>query len=153
MATTRIRIQAAPQVVWDVLMDPAAYPLWVVGTRRIRGVDPNWPAPGSTFAHAVGWGPVELRDNTRIVEVDPPGRLVIEVRVRPLVGIARVTLTLSGIDGATDLEMVETPTAGPMRHLEAVTEALIAPRYWLSLQRLRAWCEQRQLAAPAPPPS
>jgi hypothetical protein len=59
-----------------------------------------------------------------------------------------VTLTLTDHDGATDLEMVETPLAGPMRQLEAVTEALIAPRNWLSLQRLRAWCEQRQLAAP-----
>jgi uncharacterized protein YndB with AHSA1/START domain len=150
MATNRIRIEAPPARVFWVLTDVASFPLWVVGAKRIRGVDPTWPAPGSSFHHVVGAGPVEDRDSTRVMAIVPDRHLTLLVRARPLVGTARVELTLVGRNGGTDLEMVEQPMAGPVRRLPNLfVDALVRARNELSLRRLRRWCEQRELADPS----
>ena len=46
MAVNEAYLDASPEDIWDVLSDPYAYPRWVVGSKRIRGVDPDWPAVG-----------------------------------------------------------------------------------------------------------
>ena len=94
MALNSIRTRAEPDAVFDVLDDACAYPRWVVGARRVRAVDPSWPAVGSRFHHALGTSVGELHDSSLVLEHDRPRRLVLEVRFRP-VGVARVSLEIA----------------------------------------------------------
>jgi uncharacterized protein YndB with AHSA1/START domain len=72
MVRQEITIAAPPDEVFAVLLDGYAYADWVVGARRVRGVDPTWPAVGARFHHALGVGPAELKDSSEILEVDAP---------------------------------------------------------------------------------
>lgn len=138
-------IPAPPEEVWAVLTDAYAYPDWIVGARRIRAVDPGWPAPGTAFHHEVGAWPVRLKDNTKVRELVPPIRLVLEARARPA-GVAVVTLTLEdkGPEG-THLVFTEEPCAGPAKYIpRPVLEAMTRARNAESLRRLRNLVEQRR---------
>src|SRR6188472_2881403 len=92
------RYAVAPiERVFEVISDPRTYPDWLVGAREIRSVDEDWPQPGSRFHHRVGLvGPLTIPDSTSSVEVEPPTRLVLEVRARPLVK-GRVEFTLASV--------------------------------------------------------
>ncbi|HYH48339.1 MAG TPA: SRPBCC family protein, partial [Acidimicrobiia bacterium] len=90
MARTEATIQATPERIFEVLMDPDCYGEWVVGSKYIRGADPDWPAVGSRFHHVVGVGPLSISDHTKIEEIDPPRLLKLRARARPL-GTALVT--------------------------------------------------------------
>jgi uncharacterized protein YndB with AHSA1/START domain len=106
---TNKRFMAVPATaVWDVLADPGDYGYWVVGSKVIRDADPEWPAPGSKFHHTVGAGPFKVSDHTVSVEMEPPHRLKLRAKGRPL-GTASVTMTMSPKDGGTVVEMVEHP--------------------------------------------
>jgi uncharacterized protein YndB with AHSA1/START domain len=98
--------------VFAALADPETYPHWLVGARDIRSVDDDWPAPGTAFHHRVGLvGPLTVADLTKVIDIDEPHRLSLEVRARPL-GRGRATFTLetTGADGAaTDVELDEVP--------------------------------------------
>jgi uncharacterized protein YndB with AHSA1/START domain len=129
--------------VFAVLADPDAYPGWVVGAQRIRGVDGAWPEAGARFHHAIGVWPFRLRDSTEVLEVVPGSRLVLEARARPM-GRARVELELRDRGGATEIVMREAPTSGPARLLP---RALLAPtirrRNEVSLDRLARLVAER----------
>src|SRR5206468_4771289 len=75
MSRNRCQIDAPPKRVFAVLADPASYAYWVVGSRKIRDADDDWPAVGSAFHHVVGVWPFEVRDHT-VVEAVKPGRLL-----------------------------------------------------------------------------
>jgi uncharacterized protein YndB with AHSA1/START domain len=146
MSKSRVRIHADPQSVFDVLDDAHAYPRWVVGTRRIRRVDPSWPAVGSKVHHAVGTAAGELHDSSMVLERDRPRNLVLEVRFRPT-GVARVAIALDETDDGCEVTLEETPTGGTARRLPRfVTDPLLAVRNAISLQRLRH--EVERAAAP-----
>ena len=152
MPTNETDIPASPEEVWAVLVDPHAYPEWVVGARRIRAVDPGWPAPGTAFHHEVGPWPLRVKDNTKVRELVAPTRLVLEARARPA-GVALVTITLEdrGAEG-THLVFTEEPCAGPATYIpRPVLEAMTKARNAESLRRLRNVVEQRR-AADAPNP-
>src|SRR4029079_17386931 len=83
VARNSINVHADADAVFDVLDNAYAYPRWCVGTRRIRAVDPDWPAVGSRFHHAVGSAAGELHDSSKVLERDRPNRIVLEVRLRP----------------------------------------------------------------------
>ena len=72
MAQNEVTAGVAPDEMFAVLIDPNAYPKWVVGTRQIRDVDRDWPNPGARFHHSVGVGPLETRDSTKILASRPP---------------------------------------------------------------------------------
>jgi uncharacterized protein YndB with AHSA1/START domain len=97
-----------PPGVWDALVDPGGYGYWVVGSKTIRGADPEWPAPGSKFHHTVGFGPLELSDHTESIEARAPELLRMRAKGRPL-GTATVTMELVPRDGGTLVRMTETP--------------------------------------------
>jgi uncharacterized protein YndB with AHSA1/START domain len=97
-----------PETVWDVLADPAGYEYWVVGSKAIRDAEPDFPAPGSKFHHTIGFGPLTLRDHTEVLEAEPPRRLRMRAKGRPL-GTATVTMELAPHDGGTVVRMSETP--------------------------------------------
>lgn len=72
-----------PQEVFDHVLDAWRYPDWLLGASIIRAVDDDWPAVGSAFHHRVGFGPLKVNDRSRIIEIDPPRRLVLHVRATP----------------------------------------------------------------------
>lgn len=126
-----------PDDVFVVLDDACAYPRWVVGARRIRAVDPDWPSVGARFHHAVGPPVGELHDFSRILQRDPPHHLRLEVRLRPI-GEAIVDLRVAAGDEGTRIEMCEQPTAGPVAWVPgAALNPLLWVRNQLSLRRLR----------------
>ncbi|HZR15199.1 MAG TPA: SRPBCC family protein [Acidimicrobiia bacterium] len=137
MPTNRIDIDAPPEKVWRVLIDPTRYAQWVVGTRRIRDVDPSWPARRARFHHALGLPALELHDTTSIVDMDAPRRLELEVRFRPA-GLARVVLSLRRLEGdRTRLTMREDSVRSPVPIVRPpVVEPVLAVRNWWSLRRL-----------------
>lgn len=141
MATTHVHIDVPPQRVFDVLATPATYADWVVGSDIIRGQDPNWPERGSRFYHRVGWGPFKVKDHTEVVDVDPPRRLVIHARGRPL-GTALVAFQLEPRDGGTYVTMTET-AGDPLSKLSInpLTDPLVKQRNDVTLRRLKRIAE------------
>jgi uncharacterized protein YndB with AHSA1/START domain len=143
MAQTTTRIAATPDRVFAVLADAWTYERWVVGCKQIRDVDDGWPAPGATFHHSVGIGPLTLRDTTTVIESDPPRRIVLRARAWPA-GVARVEIALAE-DGAggTDAVMQEVPVSGPPATLHnPLQDRLIGRRNSESLRRLKQLAEQ-----------
>ena len=55
-----------------MLDDADAYPRWVVGARRLRRVDADWPHEGSEFHHAIGIAGAELHDSSEVLEHNRP---------------------------------------------------------------------------------
>lgn len=152
MATARAHVKAPPEVVFDVLRDPASYPLWVVGSKHIRGVDADWPTPGSKLYHTLGWGPITRHDNTEVLDIDPSHRIRLEARAWPF-GTAEVEITLSPARGGTDLEMTETPRSGPAgRFNNPLMELGIQARNVWSLHRLCRWAQERHRGTPGHEP-
>src|SRR5688500_739715 len=84
MAVNDIHIDAPPERVFAVLADWRSYGDWVVGSRKIRGADPGFPAAGTRFHHQVGVGPLHLNDHTSVLEVEKPRKLILKAKARPL---------------------------------------------------------------------
>ena len=92
-----------------MLADPSSYGHWVVGSKRIRDADASWPTPGSRFHHTVGVGPIAVDDHTESLAADPPRRLVLRAKARPL-GLAKVEIELEPAPGGTCVTLRENPT-------------------------------------------
>ncbi|MEX0657747.1 MAG: SRPBCC family protein [Egibacteraceae bacterium] len=152
MGRCHVHVDAPPQVLFDVLCDPASYIVWVVGSKHIRGVDASWPQPGSRIHHVVGWGPLEEHDTTEVLELEPPNRLLLEARAWPF-GTADVEVTLTPEGDGTKVVMAETPKQGPAArfHNPLMELGLQARNLW-SLRRLARWAEERHRGTPGHPP-
>jgi NAD(P)-dependent dehydrogenase (short-subunit alcohol dehydrogenase family)/uncharacterized protein YndB with AHSA1/START domain len=108
MARNRVHIHADPEQVFAFLSDPNCYPQWVVGAAGIRDYDEEFPAVGSRFHHKVGSWPVGVKDYTEVTEIDPPNRIVLKAKARPL-GTATIALDLRESAGGTEVRMEEVP--------------------------------------------
>jgi len=108
VARNRVHIDAAPDEVFAILSDPYRYPEWVVGAAGVRDQDEEFPEVGSRFHHNVGAWPLSVKDHTEVVEVDPPHRLVLKAKARPL-GTAVIEVELSESSGGTELTLDEGP--------------------------------------------
>jgi uncharacterized protein YndB with AHSA1/START domain len=137
MATTRAQIAASPDEVFATLANPENYGDWVVGSDRIRDADPDWPKVGARFHHRIGFGLLKVNDHTEVLEVEPPDRLVMRARARPL-GTANVTLLLTAVDGGTQVTMIEV-AGDPLSRLalNRLTDPLIHLRNVEALRRLK----------------
>jgi uncharacterized protein YndB with AHSA1/START domain len=135
--TAHMQINLPPDRIWAVLATPATYADWVLGADTIRGADANWPERGSRFYHRFGFGPFKIEDHTEVVDVDPPYRLVLNARARPM-GAALVDILLNPLEGGTFVTMIET-SADPLARLgiNALTEPLVRKRNNISLCRLK----------------
>lgn len=75
MAVNETTVAVPPEEVFALFADGKRYADWVVGAKRIRSVDPAWPQVGAKLYHTVGAGPLEVKDNTQVLEVEAPERL------------------------------------------------------------------------------
>ncbi len=141
MSIVHLKFDVPPERVWAALADPDTYGDWVVGSHSIRDADPNWPEPGSRFYHRVGVGPFKLRDNTKVLESQPPERLVLHARARPL-GTARVELVIKR-DGNGSLVTIQETAGDPFTLLaiNPLTNPLMDRRNVETLRRLKRIAE------------
>jgi uncharacterized protein YndB with AHSA1/START domain len=137
VATTEAEFSVPPERVFAVLADPKSYADWVVGSHSVGDADPDWPAVGSRFQHRVGAGPLTLKDHTEVLEVDPPHRIVLRARARPL-GTAKVEMVLKPSNGGTHVTMTEV-AGDPLSRLaiNPLTDPLVHHRNRESLRRLQ----------------
>ena len=143
MTVTR-EVAASRQRVWDVLADGWTYSQWVVGNSRMRAVDSNWPAPGSTIHHSIGVWPLLLSDQTVAEKSVPLEELVLHAQGGPFGG-ARVILRLSDTPDGCRVEMQEFPVSGPAKILpNRLSDAAAWPRNRESLKRLACIAERRE---------
>jgi len=153
MARNEILIHADPEQVFAVLADGRSYGHWVVGSSEIREVEPGFPAAGTRFHHKVGFGPLKIADHTLVEESEPPRRLKLRTRARPL-GTALVTLDLVPHPEGTRVLMVEEAgDALTALLLNPLIDRLVVRRNDESLRRLKQLAEGRgpsmeQAAAP-----
>jgi uncharacterized protein YndB with AHSA1/START domain len=138
MAVVSRTIDAPIDVVFAAIVDPTTYPHWLVGARDIRSVDADWPHPGSAFHHRVGLvGPLKVADLSKVVEIDEPDLLTLEVRAGPF-GRGHASFRLEAAPGnpercAVDLDEVP---IGLLAHLRPVLDPLTARRNERSLAQL-----------------
>jgi len=143
MASNERFMPVPPEAVWAALADPGGFAYWVVGSKEVRDADPHWPAPGSRFHHTVGVGPLEVKDHTVSLEADPPRRLRIRAKARPL-GTAIVTLELHREDGGTRVEMHENPDGvTSLLAVNPLIQVLVKGRNAESLARLEELALER----------
>jgi uncharacterized protein YndB with AHSA1/START domain len=121
--------------VFAVLSTPERYAGWVVGAKKTRVIDPEWPQPGSRFAHKQGAGPLHIDDITVVRELDAPNRIVLEAKIRPLL-TAQVTLTLDPRPTGTLITMEEVPIGGPVSRLGHLLNAPLHMRNNRALRKL-----------------
>jgi hypothetical protein len=142
MARVTTEVAAPVEVVWATLCDGWTYAAWVVGTVKIRDVDPAWPAVGAKLHHAVGAWPLTLEDETEIAECEVGRRLLMTARGWPF-GEATVELTLHAAGDHTLVEMYEEPTSGPGAWINnRVVDAIGKQRLGETLDRLRRLVER-----------
>lgn len=136
MSTIHKTLPHAPTAVFAALTTPETYPDWLVGCQDIRDVDDGWPAVDTRFHHSVGLiGPLTVDDSTKVLAIDPPHQLVLEVRFRPF-GRGMVTFTLQprGLE-ATVVTFEEVPL-GTLAVAKPVLDPITDHRNRRSLQRL-----------------
>ena len=144
MAINEIHIDTPPERVFEVLADWRSYGYWVVGSRKMRGMDPGFPAAGTRFHHQVGVGPLHLNDHTQVLEVHQPRKLILKAKARPFLGTAVVDLTLEPQNGGTHVTMREDPGDALTAFVfNPITHLLVRGRNVESLKRLKELAESR----------
>ena len=83
----------------------------VVGTSRMRDVDPGWPAPGTKLHHSFGMWPLLIDDTTEAIEIEPASAWFWKLE-RP-VGKARVEITSTQRPTARWSRSPKTSQTGP----------------------------------------
>lgn len=149
MAINRITTEASPETVFAILADPSCYAEWVVGSSELRRADENWPHEGATFHHTQFLPRVGLKDTTSVLECEPPHRIRLCVRARPLV-IAEVELRLrASREGGAEIEMMEEPVGAFVGKFDnPLFQWSLKLRNTESLRRLKKLAEERQPSAP-----
>lgn len=106
-------------------------------------MDDHWPSPGAAFYHTSGAGPGEVKDQTKVLEIEAPRRLVLEAHFRPL-GVMRVELRLTPANGGTSVTMEENPAPGTtLSRIAPLLSPIIHLRNKESLRRLEQLARQR----------
>jgi len=139
VSRNEITIGVPRERVFAVLGDASTYADWVVGASDVRDADENWPEAGTKLHHTQLH---VLEDETRVLESDPPGRLVLLAELQAL-GTMRVTLDLyEEPGGQTRVVMEETPEAGAVAVTRTpLTDLALKGRNVVSLRRLKELAE------------
>jgi uncharacterized protein YndB with AHSA1/START domain len=118
-------IDAAPELVWRVYVDPHRIPEWQTGRPVIGDVQGSPGEPGSAYVSRRG----PLAARTTIVDSDVPERLL--TRTDAYLGLRlEITSRLRGRAGGTDLDLVATTQWPPGRRRlgKLVERAVLSPR-------------------------
>lgn len=144
MATnSRLMKGIDPRAVFDVLRDGRSYGDWVVGTRKIRHVEPDWPQPGSAIHYTVGYSPLRKDDQTLSMAYEPDRRLALEAQAWPA-GSACIVLVAESAEGGTRVTIDEAPNRGLAKHLHnPLLDLLIKMRNVETLRRLEEKARQK----------
>ena len=144
-------LPAPPDEAFRLLEDPASFEDLVAGARRIRRFDPRWPEPGTLIHHTVGIPPVLVRDQTGVVEIERPRRLLLDAHLWPF-GTLTVEFVLEPHPEGTRLAVRETPQRGPLSWpgVNRVTEVGVMLRNKEICRRYRRLVEARQRARGGP---
>lgn len=149
--TREVRAPAAE--VWRLLADGWLYPLWVVGTARMRAVDEAWPAVGARLHHSVGNWPLLLDDRTEVLESEPGHRLLLRAHAWPM-GSATVLIELESTEVGTRVRIREDAEQGPGTMLpRMLRQRLVEPRNREALRRLGYLAEGGRGGAPVSGPA
>jgi NAD(P)-dependent dehydrogenase (short-subunit alcohol dehydrogenase family)/uncharacterized protein YndB with AHSA1/START domain len=149
MARNRVHVKASVEDVFAILADAERYPDWVVGAATVVEHDDDFPAAGASFRHRVGVRPFALADHTEVVAVDPPHRIELKARARPL-GTADIVVELSARAGGTDVLLEERP-GDRLTALVAdnpLADLALRLRNAEALSRLKRTAEGRPLGPP-----
>lgn len=149
MVTVTRRMRCPADAVLAVLADGWTYATWVVGTSRIRGVDPDWPRPGSRIAHSAGLWPAVVDDVTVALAWDrAAGRLELQARGWPA-GEARVLLRVRADGDECLVRLDEDAVRGPAALVpRPLRRAALLPRNTETLRRLAMLAERRPARDP-----
>jgi uncharacterized protein YndB with AHSA1/START domain len=120
-------IDAPPERVFEVLAEPGTYTYWVVGSRSVERKDPRFPEVGSSFDHTQGMWPLIIADETEVAESDPPRRLVLIAKARPLL-VAKVIVELRPEGSGTRVTIDEEPVGGLLAPLTKLPPGSILTR-------------------------
>ena len=118
MPSVSMHFDHPPERTWEVLSEPRAYGFWVTGAHGVHESDPSWPAAGATFRHTQGVRPLLISDTTTVLRSEPPRRIELEARVRPLL-VARVIVTIEPEGDGSRVVMEEHATGRPARAPDA----------------------------------
>lgn len=139
---TRHMVGVTPDAVFHVLCDGNSYSHWVVGTRKIRSVEPGWPAPGTSIHYTVGYGPLRKDDRTRAVSYEPNARLELEAHAWPA-GAAAIVLDVRSRDDGAVVTIEEHPSRGLAKRVHnPLLDLVIKARNVETLRRLENLARQ-----------
>jgi hypothetical protein len=143
-ATVQQHVDAPASAVWEVLADGWLYASWVVGTSRVRAVDPTWPQVGSQLHHSFGLWPLVINDRTEVLECLPETRLVLKARGWPA-GEAKVDIQITDLGPSESMvSMQEDAIAGPALLVsQPIRQTLTVPRNKETLRRLALLAQGR----------
>ena len=102
--------------VFDVLRDGSLYASWVVGTRKIRRVEPGWPEPGTSIHYTAGHWPLRKDDRTTSRGYVPDARLELAAHAWPT-GTIGIVITAEVRDGGVEVTIDESPARGVLKVL------------------------------------
>jgi NAD(P)-dependent dehydrogenase (short-subunit alcohol dehydrogenase family) len=121
----------------------------VVGASHTVDYDAEFPAPGAHFQHRVGMRPLTLSDYTEVVAVDPPRRIELKAKARPL-GTADIVITLRELADGTEVKMVEEPgdRLAALVASNPLADAALRVRNAEALARLKRMAEDRPMDLP-----
>ncbi len=142
MTLRNVLVEARPAEVWKVLADGRSYAKWVVGTRAVDSVDPDWPAVGTSLRYTAGVGPLRVSDVTTVRVSEPPERLEMEAHLRIMT--VRISVEVRPWGDQTLVIVDEHPLRGSSLVFEnPITEILLTMRNRLMLNRLATTVRQR----------
>lgn len=141
MAVNVRAMSCPPERVFEVFANGWLFTAWVVGASRMRAVDDAWPAEGAKLHHSFGSWPVQLDDETTVLEWNPPRRVVFQPAGWPI-GEARVQIDVKPRGHGCVVRMEEHADKGPGAVIPSpALDVLLRPRNHESLRRLALLAE------------